>query len=192
MSETPYSPDTIVNIGYNMNLNDADLDKLTGIMTAVIVEQLGGVAGDDYSSWVDDIVQDCYVSILETAGEAEDIYNIASVIAYRKAISFKKGELRRREIEDEHGGKINSVLTGQSAELLAADPLEVMAYEEMRDRLDGLSPLLYSTTYRHYINGLSVADIADSDAVTEDVVYKRLQRARDFVSDGDDDGQENE
>ena len=119
------------------------------------------------------------------------MYNFGKVIAYRKACNFQTKEHRRREIEEEHGDKINTVLTGQGAELLAADPLEILAYEEMRDRLDQLSPLLYATVQLHYINGLDVSAIADMQAVTEDVIYKRLQRARDFVTNGEDDGEEN-
>jgi len=166
-----------------MNLDTVDLTKLTGIMTASVIDVLGGSVGNDYASWTDDIVQDALVSLLEHEGEVEDVYNFGKVVAIRRALSFQNKEERRREIEQEHGAEINRELTGQSAELLAADPLEILAYEEMRDRLDSLSPLLYNTTSRHYIDGRSIIDIAEEDGVSEDVIYKRLERARTLIRD---------
>jgi len=168
-------------------IND-NAKELLGTAKAVAVRVLGGEIGTDYGSWADDIAQDVIVNLLETEENKgfESKYHAFAqchLVAKQKSISFKKGEQRRREIEQEHGNKINSTLTGQSAELLAADPYEILAYEEMRERLDELSPLLHATTELHYIQGLPIAEIARMQDVTEDVVYKRLQRAREFIRD---------
>jgi RNA polymerase sigma factor (sigma-70 family) len=162
-------------------------EEVMGVAKAIAIHILGGEGGTDYSSWADDIAQDTMVALLEEEpfDDRYHLFAMCQLNAKHRAINFKMKEERRREIEQEHGDKINSMLTEQSAELLAADPYEVMAYEEMRDRLDTLSPLLYSTTERHYIDGLSVAEIAEQDEVTEDVIYKRLQRAREFIRDAD-------
>jgi DNA-directed RNA polymerase specialized sigma24 family protein len=171
-----------------MTIINDNAKELLGVATAEATKHLGGEVGLDYTSWADDIAQDTMIILLELEEEGKIdnkyvAFNMVRQVAYHKATSFKSKELRRREIEQEHGDKINSVLTGQSAELLAADPYEIRAYEEMRERLDDLSPLLYSTTERHYMDGLSVGEIAEADEVTEDVVYKRLQRAREFIRD---------
>jgi RNA polymerase sigma factor (sigma-70 family) len=169
-----------------MIITDEVASDLLKVAKAAACSILGGPVGDDYSSWADDVAQDTMVALLErdAAGQLANKFvaiSLCKTIAYRRAITWQATEQRRREIESEHGDDINRNLTGQSAELLSADPLEILAYDEMRDRLDGLSPLLYSTTSRHYIEGLSVAEIAEADGVTEAVIYKRLQRARDMV-----------
>lgn len=151
------------------------------------IKQLGGSLGDDYASWAEDIAQDTIVKLLEMEAEGnlkeKELFGLCKLIATRRSINHCRDENRRREIQQEHGEAINRNLDG-SRETLSADPLEVMAYEEMRSRLDELSPKLYNTVQAHYIDGLSVREIAEEQEVTEDVIYKRLQRARDMVTDG--------
>ena len=109
-------------------------------------------------------------------------FNQIKQIVHHKATNLRVNEGRRREIEQEHGKAINRTLTGQSAESLAADPFDSMSEEEAADRLHGLSPALYRIAIAHYIYGISVQEIARHDNLTEDAVYKRLQRARDIVT----------
>jgi len=166
-----------------MNIPSDQAQDLLDLATATAVTILGNEVGADYGDWATDIASDTMVKILEHEGEVENLFTFCKTTAQHLAIDFLRTELRRREIEDEYGESINRTLTGQSAELLAADPYEILAYEEMRGRLDQLSPLLYSTVDRHYMNGLSIAEIAAADDVTEAVIRKRLQRAREYIRD---------
>ncbi len=166
-----------------------DYKRLTNVLTAAAIKALGGPVGDDYTADAEDLAQDVILKLLERELSEDDYFKLGTKMVQDLAIDLRRTEQRRREIEDEHGDSINRNLTGQSAEVLAADPHEILAYEEMRDRLDQLSPLLYSTTTRHYIDGQSVTDIAERDGVSADVIYKRLQRARNFVESGEDYGE---
>ena len=169
-----------------MSIINENAKELQAVAKGMALHILGGESGQDYSAWAEDIAQDTMVDLLEYEDKGKitnkyDAFAMARLCAKHLSISFKKGEGRRREIENEFGGSINRNLTGQSAELLAADPYEILAYEEMRDRLDELSPLLYATVELHYMKGLDVSAIAEMQDVTEDVIRKRLQRAREFV-----------
>jgi RNA polymerase sigma factor (sigma-70 family) len=161
--------------------------KILGIASASARNVLGNSSGSDLTSWAEDIAQDTIVYLLEkeqsNALRSEfAAYYLAEIVARRKALNFKRQEERRRNIESEHGAEINNGLTGQSAELLSAQADEIVAYEEMRDRLDELSPLLYNTVEAHYINGRSVEEIADEEGVTVNVIHQRLHRAREVVT----------
>ncbi len=168
-----------------------DLQRLNNVLLAKATTALGGSTSDDYSSWAEDLVQDTVLTLIEKGITDEDAaFKLGTKMILNQVADHRRTERRRREIERQHKTKINTTLTGQSAELLAADPLEIMAYEEMRDRLDQLSPLIYGTVEDYYIKGLSVEHIAFNAEVTEAVIYKRLQRARDFITNGEEDGSE--
>lgn len=169
-----------------MNIVEQNAEKLYGVVMARITEYLGGAAGEDYASWAEDVAQDTMLELWqrELDGKVPSIevaMSNAKQIAWNRAHKFKAKETRRREIEQEHGESINRGLDG-SREYTSADPFEIMAYEEMRSRLDELSPKLYNTVEAHYIDGLSVQECAEKFECSEDVIYKRLQRARDVVS----------
>lgn len=161
--------------------------KIIGIARSAAHTILGDGSGRDQSSWAEDIAQDTIVYLLERekSGSLRSefaAYYLAELVARRKAVNFKNREDRRRTIEYEHGAEINKGLTGQSAEIMAADPVEIMAYDEMRDRLDELSPLLYNTVEAHYIQGRTVEEIAEEEGVTSNVIHQRLHRAREVVT----------
>jgi DNA-directed RNA polymerase specialized sigma24 family protein len=161
--------------------------ELTKVATAHAVQCLGGASGSDYGSWAEDMAQEALLILFEREleGKIENKYvafNMVKQIVTHKSSSFKGKEARRRELEREHGVGINRTLTGQSAESLAADPFDSISEEEAMRRHDELSPLLYRTSYRYYIEGWTVCGIAETDGVTEDVIYKRLQRIRDIVT----------
>lgn len=109
-------------------------------------------------------------------------YELARSVGKHRAIDHNLKEQRRREIEAQYGDNINARLTGQSSEALAADPFDMMTRDEMLKRLDDLSPVLRRTVEAHYLDGMTVQKIAKGRGVTEDVIYKRLQRARDIVT----------
>lgn len=169
-----------------MGIVNDNAKELLGVARAAAVSHLGGEVGNDYAPWADDIAQDTLLKLSEREadGKLENAFvafSLAKVIARFDSINLQTKERRRREIEEEHGESINRTLTGQSAESLAADPYEELPREEAVNRLGDLSPLLRRIVIAHYINGISVAEIARYDNLTEDVVYKRLQRARDIV-----------
>jgi len=169
-----------------MGIVEKNYEDLLGMCSNIAAMHLGGPAGTDHSAWAGDIAQNVIVMLLEkeAAGtlKEEDMFGLAKEMARTRSINFSTQERRRREIEQEHGVAINRSLTGQSAESLAADPFDGITREEALDRLCALSSLLYHTTHRYYIEGWTVCGIAETDGVSIDVIYKRLQRARDIVT----------
>ena len=164
-----------------------DSKRLRNVLIATATKALGGQAGDDHTSWAEDIAHEAITKLLlKGALGDDDAFKLGIKIVKDLAKDHRRVERNRRTIEREHGAKINNTLTGQSAHNLAADPLEIMAYDEMKERLDELSPLIFATTELHYIQGLDVSAIAEMQGVSEPVIYKRLQRARDYVAGGSD------
>ena len=158
-----------------------DWNRLQTTLTRTALSQLGGNV--DYTAASEDMAQEAIVKLLEKEVATEDdAFNLGTKIVIELCADLRRGEGRRREIEAEHGRTINRNLTGQSAESLAADPFEGILKEEAFDRLCALSPLLYHTVYLHYIEGLSVTEVSVEIETTVDVIYKRLQRARDIVT----------
>jgi RNA polymerase sigma factor (sigma-70 family) len=172
-----------------MDLNEVDLEDLQRVLhrTAYTLLEDSNYTGDPTEE-ARDLVQDTMLALLEYEGDGNP-YKLGATMIQRDTLDLLKTSARRREIEQDHGDEINSMLTNQSADTMASDPAEIMAYEEMRDRLDALSPLLYNTTRRHYIDGRTVIEIAIEDSVPPDTVYKRLQRARNFIESGEDYGE---
>lgn len=168
-----------------MTITDKHASELMGVAQSEAMKHLNTDSGD-FVSHYEDIAQDALVSLLEREAEGKVdnefvAFSLIKQIVHQTCTKLIRDETRRREIEQEHGESINNGLDG-SREYLSADPLEIMAYEEMRSRLDELSPKLYNAVERHYIDGRSVTSIAEEDGVSEDVVYKRLQRARDVIT----------
>lgn len=148
-------------------------------LTAKAVQVMGG--SDDYASYAEDIAMDAIVRMLERGIEdPEEQYKLGITTVTFLAKNFMRDERNRRDIENKEGVAINRELDG-SREYLLVNPFDVMTYEEMRDRLDDLSPLLRETVVAHYIDGKTVDQIAADEGVSEDRIYKRLQRARDEV-----------
>lgn len=168
-----------------MTTIDQHAAELMGVAQAEAMKYLNTDTGD-FVSHYEDIAQDALVTLLERQAEGKIenefvAFAQVKVIVHQMCTKLIRDETRRREIEQEHGESINNGLDG-SREYLSADPMEIMAYEEMRDRLDELGPKLYNTVQRHYIDGVSVQDIAQQEGASEDAIYKRLQRARDVVT----------
>lgn len=158
--------------------------KLIDVLTRTAKKHLGASPYQDreIEMTAEDIAMDAIVKLLEKGvTEEDDQFALGTKIVQDLVKDHSKVETRRREIEQENGEEINRGLDG-SREYLSADPMEIMAYDEMRDRLDELGPKLYNTVQRHYIDGVSVQDIAQQEGASEDAIYKRLQRARDIVT----------
>ncbi len=174
-----------------MGIVEKNYEELMSMATSVARKELGGPDRSDYTNYAADIAQNVVMMLLEkeTAGELREaeMFGLAKGMARLRSITYMRDESRRRELEEEHGEAINRRLTGQSAESLAADPYEEIPLEEAAHRLDALSPLLYRTTNAYYIVGEPIESIAEMEGVSEDVIYKRLQRARDIVKDSNND-----
>ena len=138
----------------------------------------------------EDVAQDTIVRMYEIELEGkldkEEMFGLCKMVASRRAQNLAEKDRRRREIEREHGKEINAGLSRKSAELLAADPFEILAYEEMTDRLDELSPLLHTTVQAFLVEGLSVSTIAEQFGTTPNVIYQRLHQAKKVIA-GDND-----
>ena len=153
--------------------------NLINSLTARAMQVMG--SHDDYSSYAEDIAQDAIVRLLERGiVDPEEQHRLGYVTVTFLAKNFMRDERNRRSIENTQGVAINRELDG-SREYMLVNPFDVMTYEEMRDRLDNLSPLLRETVGAHYIDGKTVDQIAADEGVSEDRIYKRLQRARDEV-----------
>ena len=144
-----------------------------------------GASGNDIASWAEDVAQEVILELLEREekGEIDDnlVFGLAKLMAQRKAINMDRITRRQWLLRLEHRGAINRKVTGGSAELLGADPCDLLIQEETAEKFKELSPLVTATYELHYEQGLEVAEIARMQDVTEDVIYKRLQRARDFI-----------
>ncbi len=163
-----------------MTITDKHAKELLGIAKATAAK-CG--SPDD----VDDVAQSAFVKLLELedAGRVANrfvAFAMIEVIAHQTAINLYNKNKRRKDIEQSHGREINRHLTGQSAEHLSAQPDDIIMSEEIRERLINLSPLVYATAHMHYIDGMSVARLTMEFACSEDVIYKRLQRARDAIT----------
>lgn len=171
-----------------MSIVNDNAKELVEVAKSIAITILGGEVGADYSDWAEDIAQDVLVELLEAEaeGKIESKYHAFAQVQLatkHRSISFQKGEARRREIEREHGASINRRLTGQSAEALAADPLDTLIAEAIPARLSELSPLLLATLRLHHIDGLPVSAIAEMQGKSEVAIYKRLEAAKAFLED---------
>ena len=132
--------------------------------------------------WSDDIRQDLYVRMLE--GEdiefLDDNHLLRTVNAYY-ANMLKSGvrrDIRRKELMDEFADTI--ILN--TAPDQGDDPLDILsAEEEVGDRIDSLSPLLYDTLVAVAVDGLTAEQIAEADEVSPNTVYQRLWEAKKIV-----------
>ena len=170
-----------------MKINDNEVQDLRDSLVAKATRHLNGgaQARRDYGSWAESLAHDSIVELLEYEGTG-NVFKLGATICERRCRDFKRDEINRREIENEFGARINRELTGQSAELLAEDPLDGLLRDEMIDRLEGLSPMLRWTVEQYYTEGRSAEDLATEQSTSVSTIHKRLQRARDIVKDNDD------
>ncbi|KKK70803.1 hypothetical protein LCGC14_2920320 [marine sediment metagenome] len=156
--------------------------RLRETLVSIALKELGGEAGSDYTDVAEDIVQSFILTLLiDKVTDEDEAFNLGTAAVIHDCVDYVRLERNRREIEAEHGASINRTLTGQSAESLSADPTDIMMADEMRARLNELSPINQATLDLHYIQGLDISAIAEMQGVTEVVIRKRLQRARDYI-----------
>lgn len=161
-----------------------NFERLAKTLTAVSVRELGGENGHDYVSEAEDISQEAIIKLLDKdLSDEDDAFKLGAKIVADLCKDLRRIESNRREIESEYGASINRTLTGQSAELLAADPLDLLIADEVKDRLEELSPLLRATLELHHMDGLSVSAIAEMQGKSEVAIYKRLEAAKAYLED---------
>ena len=160
-----------------MKLSDNDIPRLMDVISSTARKTFA----ENRAYTPEDIAQDVFTELLEYDGEVEDVFALAITMTKRASLDILRKEARRAEIERDHGDEINAGMDG-SREYMSADPREVLAYQEMSTRLSELSPKLMETVRGYYLEGKSVASLAESEGVSEDVIYKRLERARTIVT----------
>ena len=129
--------------------------------------------------WDDDDRQDVYVRVLEHEGEPSSVNNAWLSRMYTNLRNNRaRDDARRREIV----GDAQATLAGMVSDDNTADPLDIlMSQEEIENRVSGLSTLLYDTLVSHVVHGATPHELAVRYDVKEEVIYKRLQRARELV-----------
>ena len=169
-----------------MKITDNEAQDLRDSLVAKATRHLNGgaQARRDYGSWAESLAHDSIVELLEYEGTG-NVFKLGATICERRCRDFKRDEINRREIESEHGKSINKTLTGQSAEMLAADPLDTLLKDEMALRFDNLSPMLKQTLEQYYMEGKTAEELAVIQLTSVATIYKRLQRARDIIKDED-------
>ncbi len=141
--------------------------------------------GHGLEDYAEDVAQNVMLTlvVMEANGQLDEetVFGLVKSAACRDAVDFLRKEARRREIEQEHGESINRNLSGSAVEV-TADPIQLEMFEEAMDRITGqLSPLLQETLERYYVEGWTAEEIAENQQIPVPTVYKRLQRARDFI-----------
>ena len=127
-------------------------------------------------SWDEDLKQDLIVKILELPEDYE-INKGWCVRAYNNMLQNRaRDNARRRELLQHNEDTVRGNFYDDNQ---AADPSEVLsAIEEMDDRMDQLSPLVKKTMIMHYVDGLTVEDIAGKEWVEPKAIYERLRVGR--------------
>lgn len=128
----------------------------------------------------DDMKQELYLHLLEYEVEVETgfpkyVYEVHKNL--RNNTRWKEGNRRRLEQENE-----DIIRDTFYADNQAADPAEILEMEEdMQTRLGGLSDLLQERMEQHYVDGLTINEMAELSGDSPDAIYKQLQRGRDIL-----------
>lgn len=143
-------------------------------LTAEVIEAVDSLTQDE------DVRQDVYVKLLELENPPElknktELRKWIATVCFHHKVDTIKAEARRQDIEETGGSTL------QVSDADTADPMEYLTAEELVTKIDDLSPLLYDTLSGVYIDGLTPAELAKDQDVTEDVIYKRISRARDAL-----------
>lgn len=154
---------------------DIDWTQVTKALIGKATNYLGGGAGQDYARNAEDLAQDTLVILLEKElASTEEAIKLGTEILRRDATDLKRVESRRRELEQENGDEINR---NCGANWSGDDPSYVLEMEQELERIEKLSPVLRQTLER-VVKGLTYAEIAAQDMTTEQVIRKRVQRAK--------------
>lgn len=157
-------------------------ERIAKTLTKTATTELGGRAGMDYAGYAEDLAQDAVLALIEKDVTTEDdAFKLGTKMVADWAKNLRKGETRRREIEAVNGTTINRNLTGQSAEGLAADPLDLLVRDEMVGRFATLSPVLANTLQLVCEEGVTIPEAAERLGITPNAVYQRLWQIREIT-----------
>lgn len=136
-------------------------------------------------NWATDLRQDFYVAWMEAPDNERVFANVQHLRSfchgfYANLLRNQKAVARRRmEIEQESVDYITSAL-GLIDE--GCDPMDQMiAEEEIGNKLKELSPLLRVTLERVVIDGASHEDVAVEEGTSVNVIYQRLHKAKEIL-----------
>jgi DNA-directed RNA polymerase specialized sigma24 family protein len=153
-------------------------------LTDTIIEYIEGRLAEEFK-------QDIYIKILEMEGELPEFESPTDMGKWMTRLvqnhygNVKFMEDNRARLMEENDDLIRS-LYGYNEE--NCDPLdELLALEEMEERINSLSPLLRDTFEAYYVEGRTPEEIAELTGDGIEAVRKRITRARDKVK-GDNDG----
>jgi len=133
----------------------------------------------DRLSFTEDVRQDLYVKILSM--DADKVPEFESDDHLRSWLARIGYNVKMKEVAREASRRGNEHKAAEAwlfSDSDNADPLDYLEAEGVIDKIDDLSQLLRETLAALYIDGDSVADMAAQQNVTEDVIYKRISRAR--------------
>jgi len=132
--------------------------------------------------WDEDIRQDVYAKILETA-ETPITEAWLSTVYHNLKKNNLRDERRRAEIRtDNHDAIVNTL--GLNDE--EADPLDsLMQDEDIQRKLKLLTPLLLQTLIRVFVEGMSPEELAKWESTTANTIYQRIHQTRKLLE-GDD------
>ena len=154
-----------------MDITQEQHKQLMDVLIHAVKETLG--SGRD-SDTIYDIALDAYTELLEEGIEYP--FTVGPQRAASRAKNFLRDEDRRREIEDENPGLLESMTPSSFP-----DPMDVLMAEQRLHKLDDLTPQLLETLELYYIDGLSIKEIAAKEGASESAVKVRLHRAREIV-----------
>lgn len=129
----------------------------------------------------DDLRQDLVLAWLESE---EPPYKFTSVHHIRAFVAGYYRNLKRARYQKEYN-RLRLLLENEedvrdmcmSAD--GEDPMDILiAEEEMRERYEGLSPLLKTTLDATVHEGMIPEEIAEAHGVSADVIYKRIERIK--------------
>lgn len=126
--------------------------------------------------WDEDLKQDLIVDLLELPEDAQVNKSWCVTWYNRHKVNESVKQNNRKRLEEEN---VDAILAFCHPNSRSDDPMDLLiAHEEMDERFDGLSPLLYDTLEAIELEGRTPEEIAAENGESVEAVYKRAQRAR--------------
>ena len=132
--------------------------------------------------WDEDMKQDMYVKLLEQPEGYMDgvsVKKLMTTVYNRNVIDSGAKEARRRELVLENVQAIEGLHGTDDT----CDPIEHLTADELLERIESLSPLLYNT-FRCYVEGTPIQKIADDYGVDSNTIYQRIHAIKQEISNG--------
>jgi len=137
------------------------------------IEQLLG----SYAQEADDVIQDCYVKLLELPGDSEPSQAMATLVAWRMASNYRNIHDRRRTLETENTERLVSLYGDDDN----ADPFEYIEAEEMISQFENMTPVLQKTAIGVYVEGKKLKEIAEELGSNENAVKQNVHRIKQIL-----------